>query len=167
MFTKGRVASRNKFQTSHAFHTGGWRGAGGGTKVAEAVRGAGCRTTTRLRGALWRAGPEDRSGELGDRAQERKSQGYRGLRMGALWDLDQATRHGKHKSKESFTGGALKANYYRMLPVLAPGVTAGLWWGKDRRQVRGLPFRSVVIQIKPTGINCVVMEMEPRKTTDD
>ncbi|TNN49706.1 hypothetical protein EYF80_040087 [Liparis tanakae] len=40
-------------------------------------------------------GPEDRSGELGDWAQERKSKQYRGLGKGALWDRDQATRHGE------------------------------------------------------------------------
>ncbi|TNN61740.1 hypothetical protein EYF80_028039 [Liparis tanakae] len=36
------------------------------------------------KGRALEGGPEDRSGELGDRAQERKSQGYRGLGMGAL-----------------------------------------------------------------------------------
>jgi len=41
--------------------------------------------------------PEDRSGDIGDRAQERKSQVYRGLGMGALWDQDQAMRHGELK----------------------------------------------------------------------
>jgi len=57
--------------------------------------GGGLQDDHQAKGRALEDGPEDRSVELGDRAQERKSQGYRGLGMGALWDRDQATRHGE------------------------------------------------------------------------
>ncbi|TNN70190.1 hypothetical protein EYF80_019561 [Liparis tanakae] len=62
--------------------------------MSEAVRGAGWRKTTSLRDTLGGAGPEDRNGELGDRAQERKSQGDRGLEKRALGDRGGAGQYG-------------------------------------------------------------------------
>ncbi|TNN38143.1 hypothetical protein EYF80_051681 [Liparis tanakae] len=44
-----------------------------------------------------RGSPGGGNGEIGDRAQERKSRGYRGLGMGGPWDWDQAMSHGELK----------------------------------------------------------------------
>ncbi|TNN47464.1 hypothetical protein EYF80_042349 [Liparis tanakae] len=57
--------------------------------------GGGPQDDHQAKGRAVKGRPEDRSGDIEERAQESKSQGYRGLGMGALWDRDQAMRHGE------------------------------------------------------------------------
>jgi len=59
--------SRGGFQMSHKINKGGWRGAGGGTKAAEAARGVAAGRPP--------GGGTRRDGELGNRAQERGEHG--------------------------------------------------------------------------------------------